>query len=41
VKGRELLHKKFPTETPIAPVFSPKSFLPLIKKKINVNILNH
>jgi hypothetical protein len=32
---KEILHKKFPPETSITPVFSPGFFLPFIKKKIN------
>ena len=36
-----ILHKKFLTETSITPVFSPRFFLPVIRKKIKVNILNH
>jgi hypothetical protein len=36
-----ILHKKLLTETSITPVFSPGLSLPVIKKKIKVNILNH
>jgi hypothetical protein len=40
LRGKEILHKKVPTETSITPVFSPGFFLPFIKKKINLNILS-